>query len=186
MKYIFLTILIILISNCSKPKVVLICGDHICINKDEAEKYFEDNLSIEVKVIDKKVKKEINLVEVNLRNNQLDKREVNIVKKIKTDKQLKTLSDSDIKKIKQNIKNKNREKKIAKKTVKEKGKKIVKKTKEKEQLKKNNIEKNNVNKRINKAVDVCTILEKCSIDEISKYLLKEGKNKNFPDITIRQ
>ena len=73
MKYIFLTILIILISNCSKPKVVLICGDHICINKDEAEKYFEDNLSIEVKVIDKKVKKEINLVEVNLRNNQLDK-----------------------------------------------------------------------------------------------------------------
>ena len=35
-------------------------------------------------------------------------------------------------------------------------------------------------------VDVCTILEKCSIDEISKYLLKQGKNKKFPDITTRQ
>ena len=35
-------------------------------------------------------------------------------------------------------------------------------------------------------VDVCTILEKCSIDEISKFLLEQGKKKNFPDITIRQ
>ena len=28
-------------------------------------------------------------------------------------------------------------------------------------------------------MDVCTILKKCSIDEISKYLLDKGKNKNF-------
>ena len=34
----------------------------------------------------------------------------------------------------------------------------------------------------NDVVDVCTILEKCSIDEISKYLIKQGK-KEFPDIT---
>ena len=31
----------------------------------------------------------------------------------------------------------------------------------------------------NKVVDVCTIIEKCSIDEISKYLLKQGKKKIF-------
>ena len=48
----------------------MICGDHVCINKAEAEKYFEENLTLEVKVIDKKVKKEINLVEINLNNNQ--------------------------------------------------------------------------------------------------------------------
>ena len=35
-------------------------------------------------------------------------------------------------------------------------------------------------------VDVCTILEKCSIEEISKLLLEQGKKKKFPDITIRQ
>jgi hypothetical protein len=34
--------------------------------------------------------------------------------------------------------------------------------------------------------DICEILEECSIDEISKYLLKKGKNKDFPDITKRQ
>ena len=29
-------------------------------------------------------------------------------------------------------------------------------------------------------------LKKCSIDEISKYLIKKGKKKNFPDITLRE
>ena len=35
-------------------------------------------------------------------------------------------------------------------------------------------------------VDVCSIVKECSIDEISKYLLKQGKKKGFPDITTRQ
>ena len=34
--------------------------------------------------------------------------------------------------------------------------------------------------------DVCTIIEKCSIDEISKYLIKEGKKKNFQILQLRQ
>ena len=44
----------------------------------------------------------------------------------------------------------------------------------------------NVNKRLIEVVDVCTIIEKCSIEEISKYLLEQGKKKEFPDITKRQ
>ena len=56
-----------MLANCSKPKTVLICGDHVCVNKAEAEQFFEENLSIEVKIIDKKkTKPEINLVELNL------------------------------------------------------------------------------------------------------------------------
>ena len=51
MRIIFLIIPILVLVSCSKPKTVLICGDHVCINKDEAEKYFEENLSIEVKII---------------------------------------------------------------------------------------------------------------------------------------
>ena len=34
------------LNNCSKPKTVLICGDHICVNKAEAEQFFEKNLSL--------------------------------------------------------------------------------------------------------------------------------------------
>ena len=67
---------------------------------------------------------------------------------------------------------------------------IIKKKKVKN-LKTNNIKKTpDTNKSVNKnqfeVFDVCTILKKCSIDEISKYLLDKGKNKNFPDITMRQ
>ena len=54
MKKIIFFFLIIILQNCSKPKTVMICGDHKCINKDEAQQYFEENLSIEVKIIDNK------------------------------------------------------------------------------------------------------------------------------------
>ena len=43
-----------------------------------------------------------------------------------------------------------------------------------------------MNKLKKDLVDVCTIIEKCSIDEISKYLIKLGKKRDFPDITIRE
>ena len=49
MKYFFM--LFLLVVSCSKPEIVHICGDHVCVNKDEARQYFEDNLSLEVKVI---------------------------------------------------------------------------------------------------------------------------------------
>ena len=44
----------------------------------------------------------------------------------------------------------------------------------------------NINKNQKNVTDVCTILKKCSIDEISKYLLKQGRKNKFPDITTRQ
>jgi len=50
------------------------------------------------------------------------------------------------------------------------------KSKEQKKLK---IEKFNVNNERKNVVDVCTILDKCSIDEISKYLLNQGKKKRF-------
>ena len=40
-------------------------------------------------------------------------------------------------------------------------------------------------KNKNDVVDICTIIEKCSIDEISEYLLEQSKKKDFPDITTR-
>ena len=38
----------------------------------------------------------------------------------------------------------------------------------------------------NNIIDVCKILDNCTIEEISKYLIQLGKKKNFPDITIRE
>ena len=171
MKKVLFIILFLLTFSCSKPKTVLICGDHVCVNKTEAKQYFEENLSIEVKIIDKKSKEEVDLVELNLSKNSNGKKEVTISEKRNTKKEVKILSNQEISIIKENIKNK---------------KKITKKNVKMEKIKQNN--NNNFVKNVNKkkeVVDVCTILEKCSIDEISKFLIKQGKMKNFPDITKR-
>ena len=187
MKLILIFITTLLLVSCNKPKTVLICGDHICINKKEAEQYFEENLSIEVKIIDKKVEKKIDLVELNLNQDEKGDRVVGIFSKKKQNQNLKTLSDKEVSSIKEKMKNKKKNKKIAKKLIKNDNnkKKGVKKFKASNTKKTRDTNKK-VNKNQNEVFDVCTILKKCSIDEISKYLLDKGKNKDFPDITMRQ
>ena len=174
MKIFYFIFLFLFLTNCNKPKTVFICGNHICVNKAEAKQYFEDNLSIEVKVIDQKKEKNFDLVELNLKENKSGERKISVSSKISTNKKLKTLSNDDISKIKQNIKNKKKEKKIAKK--------ISQSNQESVKIIKIKI----MSKEIKDIIDVCTLLDKCSIDEISKYLIKQGKKKKFPDITTRQ
>jgi len=193
MKHILIFLILLLLGNCSKPKTVLICGDHVCVNKAEAEQYFEENLSIEVKIINQKNNEQIDLVELNLKNNKDKVKQIAISPKKDTSNNLKTLSNDEIKKIKKNIKDKKQKKeidnKISRKTVKREENNAISELlekKDKNQEKKNSfVNKTIINKNIN-IVDVCTILEKCNIDEISKYLIKEGKKRDFPDITRRQ
>lgn len=189
MRFLFLIIPFIFMQNCSKPKTVLICGDHICINKSEANQYFKENLSIEVKIID--IKKNINpdLVELNL-NESIGNRKISVNKKEKTKKEIKTLTNEQIKNIKKKLKKNQRNNKIAKKTTynnKNKSKKITRKKVKKESLNRDKIKLNNNNiKDQLKVVDVCSIIDKCDIDEISKFLLNQAKKKKFPDITVRE
>ena len=188
MKLALLITLIFFLSNCSKPKTVLICGDHICVNKAEAEQYFEENLSIEVKIVSNKLDIEEDLVELNLKDNSLGNKKISISSKKTTSNPIKTLSEKEVVKIKENIKNKKKEKKIAKKITKKENEFVNKEIskQKKTKYKKEKITRSNVNKRRKDVVDVCTIIKKCSIDEISKYLLDDGRNKKFPDITTRQ
>lgn len=187
--FFFMLFLLFFLQNCSKPKTVLICGDHICINKKEAEQYFEDNLSIEVKIINKKKNNETDLVELNLKNSSNINKEITMKNKTKTNKNIKVLDNEEIKILKKKIIEKERKKKIVKK-----------KSIERQQIN-NNVKKNentsikeksskiaqmNVNKRKIEVVDVCKIIEKCNIEEISKYLLDQSNKKGFPDITIRE
>ena len=186
MKVFFSLFLIILLSNCSKPKTVLICGDHICVNKNEAEQFFEKNLSLEVKIIDKKIKKEVNLIELNLKKDDSGARQVSVSSKTKTSENLKTLSKTEIKDLKRKLKKINKEK-DEKQIVKNDTSVDLKNYNngKKKEITKIKIKQNNVIKKRD-MVDVCTLLEKCSIEEISKYLIKQGRKKDFPDLTIRQ
>ena len=194
MKIIYLTFLLFLLTNCNKPKAVLICGDHICINKTEAEQFFEENLSLEVKIIDKKIKKEVDLIELNLKEKPSGERKITLLTKKDTLKELKTLSNDEKEKIKKNIINKKKEMRAAKKkennVKKEDNKKNYKNENNTKKSNKNPLNSkimlNNNNKKSTAIVDVCTILDKCNIDEISKFLLEQGRKKRYPDITIRQ
>ena len=189
MKKYFLIFLLIIIYGCNKPKSVLICGDHVCINSLEAKQYFEKNLSIEVKIIDQEKNNEIDLVQLNLNDNN-NKRKISIKKKKKTDKKIKILSNNEIKKIKSDIKKNRNKQKIVKKIKKreETEKSKVSKIKNLESSESILMDKNDVDKFKNKleVVDICTIIETCSIEEISKYLIEQGKNKDYPNITIRE
>ena len=162
-------------NSCSKPKVVLICGDHVCINKDEAQQFFEENMSIEVKIVDSKEKKEINLVELNLMNNT-EKKNIIVSKKGKIERDIKILTNDEIEKKKLEINQKKIAKKVSRKVN-------TKKTFDKDIKKKETIINNEKSQEI---FNICLYIENdCNIEEISKYLLKKGSDKDFPDITLR-
>ena len=170
MKKLIFIFVLMLFQSCAKHKTILICGDHVCVNKAEAKQFFEENLTLEVKIVDKKDNKEINLVQLNL-NEGSNIRQVNVVKKKETKNQIRVLTNKEVKEIKKKVKtNKN---KYAKKII----------LKDKKRRKNIFFKKNNSK---NDIVDICTIVNKCTIDEISKYLIKTGKKKDFPDITVRE
>ena len=155
----------------------MICGDHVCINKLEAKQYFEENLSIEVKILNQDKNKEEDLVQLNLDNSFENKRKISIKKKENTEKSIKTLSKNEIKDIKNKIAKKNKINRTKKN-----------KLSVKSEIKIDNTNKKSfkVNKNIYEVVDVCTIIEKCSIEEISKYLINQGKKRDYPDITLKE
>ena len=181
MKKFLMLFVLLIIYGCNKPKAIFICGDHECINKQEAKVFFEENLSIEVKILDKNKKKEIDLVELNLKQNEFEKK-ISLKKKESTNNTVKLLTNNEIKKIKSELKNKKKKEKQVKLKVSsnENESFINKKIKNDKKTKNIFIEKND--KQI---ADVCAILEKCSINEISKYLIEQGKKKDFPNISIR-
>ncbi len=177
MKVFIILFFFLILSGCNKTKTVMICGDHVCINKLEAKQFFEENLSIEVKILNQDKNKEEDLVQLNLDSSFENKKKISIKKKENTEKSIKTLSKNEIKDIK---------KKIAKKNKINKTKKN--KLSVKSETKINNTDQKSfkVNKNIYEVVDVCTIIEKCSIEEISKYLINQGKKRDYPDITLKE
>ena len=188
MRFFYLIFVLLVLTSCNKPKSVLICGDHICVNNTEAKQYFEENLSIEVKIIDQKKKSEIDLVQLNLTQPASDKRKISIKRKENTNQEIKVLSKKDIKKIKTKIKKNKSKNEIVKKTIKrDSSRKLRVSTISKNEKK---IIENKINKKVkgnqNHIIDICTVLEKCSIEEISNYLIKQGKNREYPDITTRE
>ena len=167
----FLFLILILLISCSKPKSVLICGDHECINKNEAKQYFEDNLSIEVQIKTKDRDLSYDLVDLNLN----EKQNIRIFKN-ENKKVARKLSKEEIRIKKKQIKNK---KKVLKQDLKVIKKNEIK-TKKEISIKKplaNNIKISN---------DICLKLKKCDIDSITNYLIKLSNEKDYPNISLKE
>ena len=177
MKVFIILLFFLILSGCNKTKTVMICGDHVCINKLEAKQYFEENLSIEVKILNQNKNKEEDLVQLNLNSSFENKKKISIKKKENTEKSIKTLSKKEIKDIKN---------KIAKKNKKNKTKKNKLSVRLENKLDNSSKKSVKVDKNVYEVVDVCTIIKKCSIEEISKYLIDQGNQRDYPDITIKE
>ena len=177
MKFFIILFFFFILSGCNKTKTVMICGDHVCINKLEAKQYFEENLSIEVKILNQDKNKEEDLVQLNLDSSFENKKKISIKKKENTEKSIKTLSKKEIKDIKN---------KIAKKNKKNKTKKNKLSVRLENKLDNSSKKSVKVDKNVYEVVDVCTIIKKCSIEEISKYLIDQGNQRDYPDITIKE
>ncbi len=209
---IYFFIAITLLSNCSSTKKVYICGDHECVNKAEAKQYFDENLSLEIKIIDKNNVKSYDLVQLN--REVADGKNNNLIKSTKEKLKIKKLSLKEVKIRKEEVNKKIKFAKLKKKREKQLIKKkdnnslfknIIKKSdtknitakkndvlkikKEKEVFdKKSENSKITLNKVKNIKIytsEICPILSKCDIDSITKYLVKKGKEKKYPDISSK-
>ena len=92
------------------------------------------------------------------------------------------MSSSEIKRIKSQLK----EKRFAKKKIDKINTALKTKEEKKNIVKTGDSLKKIIKKNDKDTVDICKLIDKCSIEEISKYLIQKEKKKSFPDITIRQ
>ncbi len=167
---IILFLSIIFLYSCTSTKTVLICGDHECINKEEAKLFFDENLTLEVQVLSKNEEKNYNLVKMNLKN---EKENIKIMKS-KNKKIVKKLTKNQIKNKKKEIKEK-------------KSKKLYKSIRKQTTTKKEKTS-NFSNKSFTDAssLNICLKLEKCDIDTISEYLIKLSIKKDYPNIALKE
>ena len=185
MKYIFFFIILFNFS-CAKQKSVLICGDHMCVNKAEAKQFFEDNLTIEVQIISNDKKSSYDLVDLNISG---EEPKIKIFKN-NNKKIVKKLSKKEIKEKKAQLKKIKKESKLeTKKTkiIKTEQQTNIKNIQENGALqKKNSSEIISSYNTKNNSIDICLKLKKCDIDSITSYLIKASKEKDFPNISLRE
>jgi len=194
----FLLFIALFSFSCAKQKSILICGDHKCVNKDEANQYFKENLTIEIQIVTKNEKSSFDLVDINTGDQTPN---IKIFKK-KDKKILKKLSKDEIKAKKAELKIKKKKSEPIMRVVKKNDNVLNQKKKlengKKSYSKLKNVKQNNdiINKKSletissqninNSSIDICLTLEKCDIDSIANYLIKISNKKDFPNISLRE
>ena len=180
------TFFLLFLLGCASGKSVLICGDHECINKKEADLYFQENMSIEVKIVEMREKKE-KIYDLVKLNSELNKNipVIKVSEKEILNKEIRKLSKKEIIEKKKEINKKTKVAKLTDKNItKSKKVNLNKKPDNTSELLKKKTSLSEKNSESNLRLDdICSNLEKCDINEITKYLTNLSKKKKFPDIT---
>ena len=207
MKIIYPLFFLILLS-CNTTKKEYVCGDHPCIDKKEFNEYFSKNLTIEIKSQDNKKNKSVDLIKLNIDSSSVEKKDNK-----NSTKEEKIRKKNEKEKLKAEKIRLLEERKIRKKEEKNKAELAqIAKLKEKNQKPTKNEIINN-GEQVNKIVDkiyedkkpleqvtektvsidsvktenvksICDEIKDCDIDKIAELLIKKGREKNFPDITL--
>ena len=101
MKYIKLVFFCLLLFNCTSNKTVYWCGDHPCINNKEKKAFFEKNMIVEKRELNKEdklsksekdiiVKKLAKKKKINTKIERKEKNKLVLIKRKKTNKKMKT------------------------------------------------------------------------------------------------
>ena len=112
MKNLALVLFIFFVFSCTNNKTVFWCGDHACINKKEKEAYFKKTMTMEIKSITNKNKKDYSSNEKILQQINTDAKK-RVSEKKKLAKQLKLEEKMRVKKEKKltkELKSKNKKK----------------------------------------------------------------------------
>jgi hypothetical protein len=192
MKFIIFFIIFFVVS-CSPKNKAYICDGKKCANTKEANEYFKKKHTIEVEIKDKKKDKSIDLVKLNTKdlseNDELKIKNTNKNIKVNNKKQS-FFQKQKLAAIKRSeaIKKEKEQKKLLKIRNKEKveqiknNKKIVKLPKKDNSIKKS---AKTVDENLFIKNTKCFVLGKCDIEDISKKIMDKGRNKDYPDITIK-
>jgi len=195
MKFFFVSLILLFITNCSNNKGLYWCGDHPCINKKEKEAYFKKTLTVEVKKLGKKNSEknlEIEKIIQQAQENEKKriKKEKKLVKQSKFDEKIKIKKENELLKNakleeKESIK---KEKKLAKLAKKNKRKRIKEEEVLEKKIKhdeKDAIKKEKKPKESN--VEVGSIFGNFSIKtdkfkELLEKIVKKNSLRPYPEI----
>ena len=205
----------IIFASCSLTKKTYICGDNACIDKKEYKDFFAKNLIIEVEIDKQKKKSSIDLVKLNTKEIDGNKKKEVFEKseyrlsekekrallkerkyKLKQERKIKVIQDKkkskEEKKLVKLKKNK-KEKKLLNTSVETKvdkpviKKKIIKSVKKLPAEKNIALKKNEtfISVKSQNQTSVCEKIKNCDIDKISELLIKKGQEKDFPSINSK-
>ena len=173
MKYLIFLIFLSLLFGCTNSKSVYWCGDHACINKKEKKAYFKKTMTVEIKNMDNKNKKNYSSYEKILQQVKTDtkkgiKKKKELAKDLALEKKMRIKREKELAKQlklekKKEIKS---EKKLAKKLKLEEKKKIKKEKKLTKQIK---LEKD---EKISSAI----------FTELKEKIIKKNLLRPYPDI----